>query len=158
MSNEMKQYLSVLEEYISLCRTMLGTETAKRQALVSNDGSALEKAMTSQQTQLMQMRSLEQRRIDRQKEAGFGNASGEEILAALPDSSEEKKQLQPLLREFSSVVRDIEQQNKLSLQLAQKSLSLIALLKNDGSSGITYGPSKTRRRTPTSGSILTEKI
>jgi len=144
LNGKIKEFTDLLGQYEQLLGEMLLQEKDKRQALLDNEPKKIEAVLQQQQAAMMKLKKFEQKRMDMQAELGFAGMSGEELIGALEKQDCEKETLDRLrstLRNLRDTAEQIKELNRISTELAKKSLKFIELMQQGGGEGSdgTYG-------------------
>lgn len=129
MSN-VEQYIDAVRQCAQQCRQMLALEHDKRLALVNNEGSKIQHVISQQQAALMQLETLEKRRIEIQECMGVDrSATAQKVLERLPQGKG-KEELSKAIAELTANATELRRQNKDNLELARLDLQIIESLQN----------------------------
>ena len=123
MQDNVKKYKAVLEECLVECKKMLEFETEKRRALLDSDLNNLGSVLQSQQAVMMKLENLEKKRITAQEKAGFNDMKAEEIIEKITDEKE-KKVFAITINELRAVVEEIQELNRISIDIAKSNLKI----------------------------------
>ena len=123
MQDNVKKYKAVLEECLVECKKMLEFETEKRRALLDSDLNNLGSVLQSQQAVMMKLENLEKKRITAQEKAGFNDMKAEEIIEKIIDEKE-KKVFAITINELRAVVEEIQELNRISIDIAKSNLKI----------------------------------
>lgn len=102
---------------------MTEAEADKRQALLKHDLEQLESLLQTQQAMVMQLESLEARRAEAQRAAGYGEMKADELLLAV--GAEEHALLEPIFRQMKQAAEDYRQLNAVSLDIANTEMRIL---------------------------------
>lgn len=149
LKQKLEEYITLLDQYVVLCREVLSRENEKRTALLENDYPRIEEVLQSQQASVMKLKSFEKKRVEMQRELGYGDKTAGEMVEAMEDVlPEEREAVRTRLRELRSLAQQISKLNQVSLEYAQTNLRLIGLLAQPGAQSETSGVYKpTAQRT-----------
>ncbi|MCL2121451.1 MAG: flagellar protein FlgN [Clostridiales bacterium] len=122
--NELQSFLTATERCVAQCKTMLGFEQEKRQALLSDDLTRLENMIQAQQAAIMKLESLEKQRMEAQEKAGYHQLSAEEIIELL-DEGMEKDVLTKQVGELKQTLGEIRHHNGKAMEIARSNLQIV---------------------------------
>lgn len=123
MQENIKEYKAVLEECLVECKKMLDFEAQKRKALLDSDINNLSVVLQSQQAAMMKLENIEKKRIAAQEKAGFGEMKADEIIENITDA-EQKKSFIVTVNELRAIVEEIQELNKISIDIAKSNLKI----------------------------------
>ena len=123
MQENIKEYKAVLEECLVECKKMLDFEAQKRKALLDSDINNLSVVLQSQQAAMMKLENIEKKRIAAQEKAGFGEMKADEIIESITDA-EQKKSFTVTVNELRAIVEEIQELNKISIDIAKSNLKI----------------------------------
>lgn len=123
MEQAFAEYAAFLENYASILEELSDREQEKYRALISFDGEQLAKAIAGLQSGIMQLDSMEARRMALQEAAGFGGATFRQVLDQAPEG--ERPRLQLLFRRAEMAVGNIKFMNGKSLAVAREGLAAL---------------------------------
>lgn len=119
-----------MTEYAGFLRETEKKEQEKLGALLSNDVKHIEKIMNEYQFIITKIESYEQKRTALFESENLGNMTLREAVAQF--SGEENKNLRIIHAEINSLVENIKQFNKKSLEIANLNLNIMAELNLQG--------------------------
>lgn len=120
----MDEFITFLGRYRDELKTALENESEKRRALMGGDPKKLEAMLQLQQAETMKLQNLEQKRLDRQKQLGYEDFTAQQLIEAVQDEAQ-KKQLAAVLGEITELAIGLQEQNRLSIELANTNLKLM---------------------------------
>lgn len=123
MEQTFEAYRAFLESYASHLEEMAQQTQERYGALVSFNGEKLSKAMSGLQSHIMQLKNLEAKRMELQREAGYEGLTFSQILERRPE--EERAALHTLFRRIEMAVGNIKFLNEKSLEFAKEGLAAV---------------------------------
>lgn len=120
----MDEFITFLGRYRDELKTALENESEKRRALMGGDSQKLEAMLQLQQAETMKLQNLEQKRLDTQKQLGYEGFTAQQLIGAVQDEAQEKR-LAAVLGEITELAVGLQEQNRLSIELANKNLKLM---------------------------------
>ncbi len=135
MKNETVAFVKTLKHLCTLMQDMHELETKKRSALLKQDLTETEVVFKSQQAMIMKLNNAENKRIEQQKLAGFGELTASQILEQA--SAEEKDVFAPIFEKLNSSAQMIKELNKISLNIVNTELKILKGTQNKSSSTYT---------------------
>lgn len=118
-----KSYLEFLEGYISFLGEVAGAQEEKLEALLSHDVEVMEQSVAKQQATDLEMRQYEQRRVQAQKEAGFGELQMGAIIELLDGA--DKTRMRGCYDRIRQRVEQIRFLNDEAMRLVELDLRMI---------------------------------
>ena len=115
-----REYVGFLRVYTDFLDKMLQDEGEKLKAIQSRELARIEHSITVSQANAKQLDNYEQRRMDLQREAGFGGLTFRQLIARAPE--DEKGVLQTLYARFEQAVQEIKFNNDKSMAVARDNL------------------------------------
>ena len=123
MALPFEEYRAFLEHYASFLEEMSAQAQGLHGALASFNGEQLTKAMSGMQSHIMQLKNLEARRVELQREAGYGGQTFAQMIARRPE--EEQAALKALCRRIEMCVENIRYANEKSQSFAKEGLASV---------------------------------
>lgn len=120
----MDEFISFLGKYRDELKTALENESEKRRALMGGDPKKLASMLQLQQAETMKLQNLEQKRLDGQKQLGYEGYTAQQLIEAVQDETQ-KKRLAAVLGEITELAVGLQEQNRLSLELASTNLKMM---------------------------------
>lgn len=120
----MDEFITFLGRYRDELKTALENESEKRHALMGGDPKKLEAMLQLQQAETMKLQNLEQKRLDTQKQLGYEGFTAQQLMEAVQDEAQEKR-LAAVLGEITELAVGLQEQNRLSIELANANLKLM---------------------------------
>ncbi len=160
MTREWTAYLAATRQCMEQCGAMLELEQGKRQALLGQDGEKLAAMLQNQQAAVMQLESLEKKRLAAQEALGYpAELPAAQLLERLEDSSE-KQELAHLCTAWRRQVEELRELNKTALDIAKGNLRLLEQLTGAGAPAAkpTYQKTGSKQNEWAGGSRFEEKI
>ena len=121
MTKELEQFIEATNACTGIIQEMIPMEKEKRQALLSEDPERMQEMMQTQQAAMMRLRLAEEKRIQYQKDAGFGHLRAEEILEQAPP--EQKESLQACFLDLRRAAEQLQAYNAKAMEIAQANLA-----------------------------------
>ena len=140
MTPALKEYADFLDGYATFLESMAQDQKDRYSALISFDAESLSHAMAGLQSGVMQLEQMEQRRMELQRKAGFGEATFADILRELAD--EDRPVMETLFRRTRIAVWDIKFLNEKALSFAQEGISSIHTERIDPQNNLYAPPAK----------------
>lgn len=140
MTPALKEYADFLDGYATFLESMAQDQKDRYSALISFDAESLSHAMAGLQSGVMQLEQMEQRRMELQRKAGFGEASFADILHELAE--EDRPVMEALFRRTRIAVWDIKFLNEKALSFAQEGISSIRTERIDPQTNLYAPPAK----------------
>lgn len=140
MTPALKEYADFLDGYATFLESMAQDQKDRYSALISFDAESLSHAMAGLQSGVMQLEQMEQRRIELQHRAGFGDASFADILRTLGE--EDRPVMEALFRRTRIAVWDIKFLNEKALSFAQEGVNSIRTERIDPQTNLYAPPAK----------------
>ena len=157
MIQTIEQYAEATRRVEQQLCSMIGSEKEKRQALLNQDMTRLEALLQAQQAMVMKLESLESRRCEAQKAAGFENKKASEILQAV--GAEERALLEPLFCEIRETAEQYSELNRISLDIANTELRMInQIAQSSGEEGSGVYRNDGKKQNAGNGTAFTEKV
>lgn len=125
MTDAINEYINLVNECLQQCNVLLNAERSKRQSLLHNNLEEMDAMLKVQQAEIMKLNNLEQKRMEAQKQAGYGDMTAEEIIKKLENSPEELEAILPLFTQLKLVAAEIMEQNRASLKLVNGQLKIM---------------------------------
>lgn len=157
--SEMKVFIESTERVLEHIKALVVSEREKRQALLSHDMVKLESVVQTQQAMAMKLEGLEKKRYSSQCALGYKDFKSAQILERA--SAEDKAVLTPLFNEMYIATNELQELNKISIEIATDELNLIDQLMQQPSVGDiqnVYNKQNTRSNAHQTGSAFREKI
>ena len=125
MEDSKKELYDFFEEYLLALRGMVDAEEQKLDALFSNKGDDITRAMNLSQANAMQVENIEKKREELQSEAGLGGYTFSQII----DDAEKqyKPRLAEIFKEASNLINQIKYLNTRSMRIADSNLRLMGI-------------------------------
>lgn len=123
MALPFEEYRAFLEHYASFLEGMSTQAQEMHGALASFHGDQLTKAMSGMQSHIMQLKNLEARRVELQREAGYDGLTFARLLEQRP--AEERPALKALCRRIEMCVENIRYFNGKSQSFAKEGLASV---------------------------------
>ncbi len=140
MTPALKEYADFLDGYATFLESMAQDQKDRYSALISFDAESLSHAMAGLQSGVMQLEQMEQRRMELQRKAGFGEATFADILRELAE--EDRPVMETLFRRTRIAVWDIKFLNEKALSFAQEGISSIHTERIDPQNNLYAPPAK----------------
>lgn len=140
MTPALKEYADFLNGYATFLESMAQDQKDRYSALISFDAESLSHAMAGLQSGVMQLEQMEQRRMELQRKAGFGEATFADILRELAE--EDRPVMETLFRRTRIAVWDIKFLNEKALSFAQEGISSIHTERIDPQNNLYAPPAK----------------
>lgn len=140
MTPALKEYADFLDGYATFLESMAQDQKDRYSALISFDAESLSHAMAGLQSGVMQLEQMEQRRMELQRRAGFGEATFADILRELAE--EDRPVMEALFRRTRIAVWDIKFLNEKALSFAQEGISSIHTERIDPQNNLYAPPAK----------------
>ncbi|MBD5095353.1 MAG: flagellar protein FlgN [Subdoligranulum sp.] len=132
MAQPFEEYRAFLEHYASFLEEMSAQSQGLHGALASFNGEQLTKAMSGVQSHIMQLKNLEARRVELQREAGYDGLTFAQMIGQRPEA--ERPALKALCRRIEMCVENIRYFNEKSQAFAKEGLASV-----QGSGQVTQG-------------------
>lgn len=123
MALPFEEYRAYLESYASFLEEMSAQAQSMHSALASFSGEQLTKAMSGMQSHIMQLKNMEARRTQLQREAGYDGLTFAQLLERRP--AEERPALKALCRRIEMCVENIRYFNERSQSFAKEGLAAV---------------------------------
>lgn len=123
MALPFEEYRAFLEHYASFLEEMSAQAQEMHGALASFNGEQLTKAMSGVQSHIMQLKNLEARRVELQREAGYDGLTFARLLEERPAG--ERPALKALCRRIEMCVENIRYFNEKSQAFAKEGLASV---------------------------------
>ena len=136
MALPFEEYRAFLEHYASFLEEMSAQAQGLHSALASFNGDQLTKAMSGMQSHIMQLKNLEARRVELQREAGYDGLTFAQMIAQRP--GEERAALKALCRRIEMCVENIRYSNGKSQSFAKEGLASVQVTGQVTESGNLY--------------------
>ena len=120
----MDEFIIFLGRYRDELKTALQNESEKRRALMGGDPKKLEAMLQLQQAETMELQNLEQKRLDKQRQLGYEGFTAQQLIEAVQNETQ-KKQLTAVLGDITELAIGLQEQNRLSIELANTNLKLM---------------------------------
>lgn len=143
---KMKQFL---EEYLRVFETILKDEQEKLRNFVSFDLEKINASISKQQANEMRISNIEKKRIDIQRQLGYGGMTFKQII----DTYDEKNEMNSLYDKINHVVNEVRFYNQKAMDIAKGQLNLYEIVKDDTG---TY--TKDNKKVGTSESVMSTKF
>lgn len=140
MTPALKEYADFLNGYATFLESMAQDQKDRYSALISFDAESLSHAMAGLQSGVMQLEQMEQRRMELQRRAGFGEATFADILRELAE--EDRPVMEALFRRTRIAVWDIKFLNEKALSFAQEGINSIHTERIDPQNNLYAPPAK----------------
>lgn len=137
MGAEMERFLQFMKDYTDFMEQMVTLEDNKYGALISNDLTRMDKAISAQQAMLMKLEKLEEQRAGIQAEAGWEGMTFQEILDRTQGA--EHRQLETLFSRISRMLEQIQYSNDKAMTFAKMNLHVNDMLGESGQQGYAAG-------------------
>ncbi|MCI8441145.1 MAG: flagellar protein FlgN [Provencibacterium sp.] len=131
-------------------------EKDKLDALLSHDLQRMERSIAQQQAVEKKMEQLEELRESLQQAAGFGNMTGQQIIALL--NGAEKNELEQAYKRLSDAVASVKFYNQKSMDVCKQNLQLIGSEVVDPAAPPTYSPTQRASEGYTGAKLFDKKI
>lgn len=137
----MNNFISTIKDLIELFQRLAIIEENKIEASSKNRISFIEECIKEEQAGVLQLRGLDKKREDAQKNMGYANYSFKDILNQV--SKEEQEILQPLFIELEQLVSRFKYASKSAQQIIELNLNQINSLISEQEGGVSYDKSRT---------------
>ena len=144
MTPGLQEYAAFLEHYTEFLETMAQDQTDRYEAMVSFDAETLSHAMAGLQSGMMQLEQMEEKRMELQRAAGFGEDTFAVILQKLPEA--DRPPMDELFRRIRVAVWDIKFLNEKALRFAREGVSSMRVEKIDPQHNLYTRPVKGGKR------------
>ena len=140
MSPALEEYADYLERYADFLEDMADDAGGEYDALVSFNAEELTHAMAALQSGMMQLEQMEEKRMELQRRAGFGDKTFAEILKELPAA--DRGELEEVFRRTRVAVWDIKFLNEKALAFAKEGVKAMRSEKFDPQHNLYTPPAK----------------
>ena len=155
-----KEYTCFLKKYRDELSVYLENECEKRRALLDNSIDRLETMLKIQQAETMKFRDMESKRAKLQSTLGLPNVKARELLSYI-GNLEARSSIKALFEEIAVTARQIQEQNRQSLELAKVNLKVFDLIARGGEAETRskfYGPDSSCRKVYSTGDSFEETV
>jgi hypothetical protein len=118
-----QQYFSFMSEYAGFLEAMVDTEKEKLDALLSNQLKRIEHSVSCQQAVSMQIENYEKRRLQLQKQAGFGDITFHEMIERV--DPEEQEKLKEIFGRMRKAAEEVKFLNEKSMKLVKANMQVL---------------------------------
>lgn len=140
MDRNLSEFMKATQEVSKHMSLLYEMEQEKRQALLAYDIKKVDRLITKQQSFTMQLETSEKKRVEAQVKAGFANMNSKDILAKL--SGNDKAEIEPIFTKMSSIAADLQEINRVSMEIAASELRILGNGTAVNSGNATYNPYK----------------
>ncbi len=144
MRQELYDFADATEDVLDQLDLIYEIEQLKRKALLARDVKEVNRLTTKQQSMTLQLESTENRRVQAQKKAGFGELTCNEILLKI--SLEEEDLLKPLFEDLIILADELQEINKKSLEMAKSELRIVNAASPIDPNDTVYNPFNRAKR------------
>lgn len=153
---ERERYIRFMAGYAGYFEGLAEGEKDKLDALLSHDLQRMERSIAQQQAVEKKMEQLEELRESLQQAAGFGNMTGQQIIALL--NGAEKNELEQAYKRLSDAVASVKFYNQKSMDVCKQNLQLIGSEVVDPAAPPTYSPTQRASEGYTGAKLFDKKI
>ncbi len=153
---ERERYIRFMAGYAGYFEGLAEGEKDKLDALLSHDLQRMERSIAQQQAVEKKMEQLEELRESLQQAAGFGNMTGQQIIALL--NGAEKNELEQAYKRLSDAVASVKFYNQKSMDVCKQNLQLIGSEVVDPAAPPTYSPTQRAGEGYTGAKLFDKKI